>query len=946
MRKAISAIMWGMIVCLLFFGVAPSQGSDEDKGLSVSGTSSFSGNIILGSPTETTIKAGIFSSNESGTVYIAYGTASGNYDKQTLTYTLSAGKPLTLVLDHLSGNSQYYYRLHYVDAAGTTVKTSSEYTFHTARSSASTFTFTVQADSHLDGNSDLNLYHRTLANVLSDQPDFHVDLGDTFMCEKYSAPLSSTDRPASEQSTVDGRYVYERANFGMAAHSVPLFLVNGNHEGEAGWLLDGTAQNVAIWASQARLKFFVNPVPDDFYSGDSESEPFVGKRAAWYAWNWGDALFVALDPFWNSTGKISNDPWLLTIGETQYKWLEETLSASRATFKFVFVHNIVGGLDGQMRGGIEAAPFFEWGGKNIDGTEGFESRRAGWSLPIHQLLVKYGVTAVFHGHDHLYAKQTLDGVVYQAVPQPGAKNFSNGAELAAQYHYATGTILGSSGHLRVTVSPERTTAQYVRSWLPINETATRKNGQVDHTWFVDATGQPPVSSNFEGNIVLGSPTDTSIQANIYSKEQSGSVCLMYGNTSGTYDKQTSVGTLQAGIPLEMTLDGLQKDTQYYYRLYFLKTGGSTAGISDEYSFHTARSPGSTFTFCIQGDSHPEREKSQFNADLYRYTIQTAAADKPDFYLTIGDDFSVDTLDPKTITAAKVTERYTLQRPFLGLIGRSAPVFLVNGNHEQAARYLLNGTPNNVAVWAQNARNTHFSQPAPNDFYTGNTEKIPYIGQLRNYYAWTWGDALFVVIDPYWASAVCVDEPFGGGDKRTNLWDITHGDAQYQWLKTTLEKSDAKYKFVFAHHVMGTGRGGIELAELYEWGGLNKNGRWGFTTKRPNWASPIHKLMADNNVTIFFQGHDHIWAKQELDGVIYQTLSEPADPFYALYNADAYLSGDKFPNTGYTRVTVSPAAIRVDYVRTYLPADEGVGKTSGATAFSYSVSPTSATTTTH
>jgi hypothetical protein len=196
----------------------------------------------------------------------------------------------------------------------------------------------------------------------------------------------------------------------------------------------------------------------------------------------------------------------------------------------------------------------------------------------------------------------------------------------------------------------------------------------------------------------------------------------------------------------------------------------------------------------------------------------------------------------------------------------------------------------------------------------------------------------VVIDPYWASAVCVDEPFGGGDKRTNLWDITHGDAQYQWLKTTLEKSDAKYKFVFAHHVMGTGRGGVELAELYEWGGLNNNGRWGFTTKRPNWASPIHKLMADNNVTIFFQGHDHIWAKQELDGVIYQTLSEPADPFYVLYNADAFLSGDKFPNTGYTRVTVSPTAVRVDYVRTYLPADEGAGKTSGATAFSYSVSP--------
>jgi len=57
----------------------------------------------------------------------------------------------------------------------------------------------------------------------------------------------------------------------------------------------------------------------------------------------------------------------------------------------------------------------------------------------------------------------------------------------------------------------------------------------------------------------------------------------------------------------------------------------------------------------------------------------------------------------------------------------------------------------------------------------HTEQIPYIGLLRNYFAWTWGDALFVVIDPYWESPVCVDNPFNGGAKRSNLWDVTHDD---------------------------------------------------------------------------------------------------------------------------------------------------------------------------
>jgi len=212
----------------------------------------------------------------------------------------------------------------------------------------------------------------------------------------------------------------------------------------------------------------------------------MGQRASWYAWSWGDALFVVLDPYWNTRTKPGQDGWALTLGERQYRWLEETLSTSPARFKLVFVHNLVGGLDGQMRGGAEAAPYFEWGGRSADGTDGFRAKRPGWGLPIHALLVRYGVTTVFHGHDHLYARQEKDGVVYQEVPQPSARNTSSGPGLAAQYHYASGTILSSSGHLRVTVSPARVTCQYVRAWLPASETAQQRNGQVDDTWSVES----------------------------------------------------------------------------------------------------------------------------------------------------------------------------------------------------------------------------------------------------------------------------------------------------------------------------------------------------------------------------------------------------------------------------------------------------------------------------
>ena len=446
----------------------------------------FHGNVVLGAPTTSSIRAKVYSPDQSGMVWLAYGTVRGVYSKRLPATSLLAGKTLDLLMEGLSANSPYFYQLNFQAVGASDASASAEYTFRTARSAGSSFSFTVQADSHLDENSNLDLYRRTLANVLADAPDFHIDLGDTFMTEKHSAALTATVQMAPDATTVNARYAYEQTNFGLLSHSVPLFLVNGNHDAELGWLNDGTSQNNAVWATQARQQYFLNPVPDEFYGGDSLSELFVGQRASWYSWQWGDALFVVLDPYWKSLTQASKDGWNLTLGDRQYQWLASTLATSTANYKFVFIHNLVGGLDGQMRGGVEAAPYFEWGGKNPDGTVGFAQKRPGWVLPIHQLLVQNHVTAVFHGHDHLYARQDLDGIVYQEVPQPSAVNTGSGASLASSYHYATGTILSSSGHMRVTVTPVGITTQYVRAWLPKDETATRKNAQIDDSWSVAA----------------------------------------------------------------------------------------------------------------------------------------------------------------------------------------------------------------------------------------------------------------------------------------------------------------------------------------------------------------------------------------------------------------------------------------------------------------------------
>jgi hypothetical protein len=111
--------------------------------------------------------------------------------------------------------------------------------------------------------------------------------------------------------------------------------------------------------------------------------------------------------------------------------------------------------------------------------------------------------------------------------------------------------------------------------------------------------------------------------------------------------------------------------------------------------------------------------------------------------------------------------------------------------------------------------------------------------------------------------------------------------------------------------------------------------------RPEWERPIHDLMRDTGVTVFFQGHDHLYARQELDGVVYQSCPNPADPTFTAFNRDAYKSGDIFPNSGHLRVTVTggdEASCRVEYVRAARPADQAEHGANGTIVHAYTVRP--------
>jgi hypothetical protein len=436
--------------------------------------------IVLGRPTDASVVAAV-KVDADVEAYAEFGTTSSTYTGQSSTAIGTSIGAVFLTMTGLRPDTQYYYRVRYRARSESAYRTDTEYTFHTKRLSGSRFTFVIQADPHMDTNSSSAVYSQTLANELADRPDFMLDLGDTSMVEKCVIDSSSNCSPPSptSQATVSARYSLMRGFYEQVCHSLPLLMVLGNHDGETGWP-DPAQASLGTWANTTRKAWFANPEPDAFYSANTEQVAGSGYRQDYYAFEWGDVLIVVLDPYGYTMSKPGTNGWGWTLGAAQYQWLARTLAGSRARFKFVLSHHLLGGNGTDARGGAAFARYFEWGGRNLDGTWGFDKQRPGWAAPIHQLFLDYSVSAWFHGHDHLYAREQVDGVTYQEVPQPSLTRYDT-ANPGGGYGYV-GTdgvnIFPSSGHLRVTVTPTQVSVDYVRSVAPADETTTRKNGTI------------------------------------------------------------------------------------------------------------------------------------------------------------------------------------------------------------------------------------------------------------------------------------------------------------------------------------------------------------------------------------------------------------------------------------------------------------------------------------
>jgi UDP-2,3-diacylglucosamine pyrophosphatase LpxH len=401
-------------------------------------------------------------------------------------------EPIEVTLGELSPATEYRYRIVYRKAGSNAFSRGQVHSFRTQRAEGEEFTFTIETDTHVryseetlawtESTAQLQLKDLSWDTIESDNADFHINLGDWF---------EGRAGHCINEATAVHDYIKTKAYQGTRCW--PAYFALGNHEGE-----NPTQDKFYANARGARMKVLPNPDASvsSFYKNPNPYESY-------YAWEWGDALFIVLDPYSYCTSDPDEDPWNWTLGKTQYDWLYDTLSGSQKKWKFVFLHQLTGGkreVRNYGRGGIEYAKYkvmqnatYEWGGEDEKGDYLWSEKRPGWGHgAIHDMLVSEGVTAVFHGHDHGFAHQVLDDIHYIECPVISGIGmfqllYDSGFLEAADYE--NGVIMGNNGYIRVTVNPEKVLLEYVGTIREVDEKKQGyKNGTIRYAATLESTG--------------------------------------------------------------------------------------------------------------------------------------------------------------------------------------------------------------------------------------------------------------------------------------------------------------------------------------------------------------------------------------------------------------------------------------------------------------------------
>ncbi len=411
----------------------------------------------------------------------------------------------------------------------------------------------------------------------------------------------------------------------------------------------------------------------------------------------------------------------------------------------------------------------------------------------------------------------------------------------------------------------------------------------------------PTEHGFGINAVLGTGVPADLRARVARNPEASAA------TSPTRDggapQATAVDWWQLGPPdspapdiAEWTVSNLDPGKRYRYEIYRTGAPDETAIFSG--SAVTQRPAGDSFEFALLTDSHIHPPERVFPGDRCTNTTQEEILDavaqdieplRPDFVVNLGDmlDFHAWGFNPPSPSGQWTRLGYLNYRRLLGDLLGNAAHFPVVGNWDGE-----NGCFSDAEInRSLEQRLLYAPGPTPSTYPQGG-------GPNEDYYAFTWGDALFVVLNVMTYTETCHLLSDEGGTPE----DWTLGTEQMAWFEQTLAEASSRWRFVLIHHVVG-GAGGTPANANY--------GRGGGLSACIGEQRQVHELMHQSGVQAFFFGHDHVFTDMVVDDIHYTLPGSAGAPWKFGTSETGY--EQYWSDSGFARVRVSPSAVQVDFL---------------------------------
>ena len=395
---------------------------------------------LLSCPTETSIRVSALGNKPSAEAVIELRKDGlGDWERRQPALKLPAYEMLDWIVRELSPATLYEYRVLLKQPADEVWRPAATGSFRTQRKGPASYTALLMTDPHTgsfpEGSGPVLTLDKVVRNAARTKADFVLDLGDNV------AWRGSREFPQTNSTGALSAYARYRRQIGPLSKQCPHFAVIGNWAGESGKFPEKNIETVAA----VRRALLPGPNHQTYPQGGSEREDY-------YAFTWGDALYVILNI--QTYSKPSNREGLpnlmadvnqiteWTLGEKQMTWFETTLKNATERFRFVCMHHPAGGKAGDAL-------------NTLYGRGGARAWNTGEQVKIHSLMKKHQVQIFFYGHDHVFVDDIVDGIHYTLPGSCGAPWKFTREETGYERFWP------DSGHAQLDVTPEKATVQFI-----------------------------------------------------------------------------------------------------------------------------------------------------------------------------------------------------------------------------------------------------------------------------------------------------------------------------------------------------------------------------------------------------------------------------------------------------------------------------------------------------